>query len=73
MLYPFASYSFYPGTDLVKVNKCVQNYINHTGKFPDFIDIQELIKKVNSEENLNLNDDKVQEIGKRCFDCLSFP
>lgn len=45
------------------MNRCVEKFVNSTGKFPDFMDILDLVKKTNSEENIKLSEDEVEETG----------
>lgn len=60
-------YCIFTGTPIAQVNKCVSLYVNETGEFPDFVDILDIVKKANLEENLNLSEEKMEETGKYHF------
>ena len=57
----------FTGSEISKVNKCIEQFVNRTGQFPDYLDILDVIKKANSEDNLKLTEEKIEEIAKKAF------
>ncbi|XP_034233555.1 death domain-associated protein 6-like isoform X2 [Thrips palmi] len=56
------------GTCFPKVNKCVENFVNKTGQFPDFVDILELMKESNEKDNMKLQEYEIEDMAKKVFE-----
>lgn len=49
------------------MNKCVEQFVNSTGQFPDFCDILDLMKKTNIDEDLKIPEYQIEEMGILLF------
>ncbi len=58
-----------PGTPFPEVDKCIQQFVNETRQFPDFVDICEVIRSSSEKNNLKLTDKEIQDHGM--LECTS--
>ncbi|KAK3920141.1 Daxx-like protein [Frankliniella fusca] len=54
-------------TPFPEVNKCIQQFVNETRQFPDFVDICEVMKDANEKNNLKLSDREIQDYAEKAF------